>query len=778
MQCFLARDKQKLLSHLEDTARMASSLSEPYGLGYTAYVCGILHDIGKYSRKFQDYLLSSLQGKEERRGEVTHSWQGAKFLLDSLTCAGNPSLADLLANVIASHHGSLTNQIENSERVIPQRLDHFSAIDQSNYEEVLSVKELKIVLEEINWKRLIEEYRCLISKYASNGKFALHLCFKFLYSCLVDSDRSNAAGLVCEGDIPNWNLMESYLEEKLKKLSEKSKETLSKVRSNISSQMVKQADRPSGIFTLSVPTGGGKTLASLRFAIRHAQVNKLKRIVYIIPYLSIIDQTAREFREIFGENAEDWILEHHSNFTLESNNENAIRNYESSTQRWDTPIIVTTMVQFLESVVSNKASDLRKFHNMMQSVFIFDEVQAIPVKCVHLFNLIVNFLHTFGQTSCVLCSATQPTLTEVERPIDLSKDSDLVFLSSEEKALFHRTNLVDKTSIGLTSKEIAQLAINQKKNTLVVLNTKRDARAVFESLDDNCLKYFLSTDLCPAHRLHVIDQMSKKLNRKEETPNGPIICVSTQLIEAGVDISFDCVIRAVAGLDSIIQAAGRCNRHGQMKEPQDVIVVCVANEKLAHLPEIELGKQLTLRIIREEGLNNPSALSTFYKYKFGQKDFKNQMDYPVDNPLYGTLINALGQNSLNANSYADAHNGDKYKGLPSAFLFAAEAFSVIEGNHKGIVVPYSPTVLSLIEEFKQSSIELSECHCLEEKRAILMRRSRILKHLQQYTVSVHEGVLKQHLDHIECIEKTFNFLSADFYDQTTGLTLTQGFLSI
>ena len=297
--------------------------------------------------------------------------------------------------------------------------------------------------------------------------------------------------------------MERRLDAKLAdfaKTSEDLKSPLDRVRALISAQCSGQAPRAPGVFTLSVPTGGGKTLSSLRFAIRHARANGLTRIVYVIPYLSIIDQTARDFRKIFGDRADDWLLEHHSNFLLESDNEDDEKRYDLGTQRWDAPVIVTTMVQFLESVMSNKASDLRKFHNMMRSVFVFDEVQALPVTCTHLFNATVNFLHKFGGSSCVLCSATQPALATVERPIHFSLSPDLVILPDADKALFRRTVLVDKTSPELTCEEIAELALSrfqQGKSTLVVVNTKAEARKVFNGLCETNDKYFLSTDMCP-----------------------------------------------------------------------------------------------------------------------------------------------------------------------------------------------------------------------------------------------------------------------------------------
>ena len=591
---------------------------------------------------------------------------------------------------------------------------------------------------------------------------------------------------------PDWDEMERLLDARLAafdKVSKESKSPLDRVRALISSQCAEQATRTPGIFTLSVPTGGGKTLSSLRFAIRHARANGLNRIVYVIPYLSIIDQTACDFRKIFGDRADDWLLEHHSNFLLESDNEDDEKRYDLGTQRWDTPVIVTTMVQFLESVMSNKASDLRKFHNMMRSVFVFDEVQALPVKCTHLFNATVNFLHKFGGSSCVLCSATQPALAKVQRPIHLSPSPDLVSLPDADKALFRRTVLIDQTSPELTCEEIADLAlsrIRQGKSTLVVVNTKAEARKVFSCLGASDDNYFLSTDLCPAHRLDVIDKMRMALDRNNDNRKRPVLCVSTQLIEAGVDISFDCVIRVEAGFDSIVQVAGRCNRHGRSSSPQEVIIVRVKDEKLGNLAEIELGKRLTDRLIRDYLLGTPEqALEVYYQYKFGDSEQKILMDYPTskDFPKSGTMLfNVLGKNTLAAQAFKNAHDNDSYQGLHSAFQFAAEHFAVIDGAHIGVVVPYirpggTPEVQSLVSDFIATGERLRATFDREVRAAIFRERSRILRRLQQYTISVYpsrEVAIQQMASRIE---DAFYLLSPDRYDPVIGLTDEQGFLN-
>ncbi len=788
MVSFIARPDQDLAFHLRETAEMAQSFAAPFGLGYLAYVCGLLHDLGKYSAAFQCYLKRALSGKSTSRGEVPHAWEGALAILRQLgEDRKTMGLADILANVVASHHGGLTDMIDNAERVMPGRIEAHSTSHPEQVRDVMETAEVAEILAGIDWDIVRTEFADL-RKRIGNNPFALHLAVKFLFSCLVDADRCNAAGMDTPDSPSDWDEMERRLNAKLEAFAETPEELkspLDKVRASISSQCSEQAVRAPGVFTLSVPTGGGKTLSSLRFAIRHARAHGLKRIIYVIPYLSIIDQTARDFRKIFGNHADEWLLEHHSNYLVESGNEDDEKRYDLGTQRWDAPVVVTTMVQFLESVMSNKASDLRKFHNMMQSVFVFDEVQAIPVTCTHLFNATVNFLHGFGGSSCVLCSATQPALAKVERPLHFSLSPDLVTIPDVDKALFRRTVLIDKTSPELTCEEIADLALSrfrQGKSTLVVVNTKAEARKVFNGLCETKDRYFLSTDMCPAHRLNVIDRMRTALAHDDSDSARPILCVSTQLIEAGVDISFDCVIRAEAGFDSIIQVAGRCNRHGRSPTPQEVIIVRVKDEILGNLDEIALGKELTARILRERLLDDETtALSAYYSYKFGLPSQKVLMDYPAgkDNP---TVYDWFGANLHAKTAYSDAHGGQPYPGLRSAFQSAAEHFAVIPGVHIGVVVPYvkpgeTDEVQTLVTDFLKTGERLRATFEREARAVIYRDRSRILRRLQQYTVSVfpsREAAIQQMASKID---DAFYLLSPAFYDPVIGLTDEQGFLN-
>ncbi len=803
----LAREGQKLRDHLLAVASLAKRFAESFRLGSIAYACGILHDIGKYSEAFKKYLGESLKGKPTCPGDVYHAWQGALEVLEAEGKGVSVGLADLMANILASHHGGLTDMIIDSKRFLPDRIQELSKRRADEHLAGAELNEANSLLCTIDWISVQNEFTAL-RKRIGNNPFALHLATKYLYSCLVDADRCDAAGNDGRESVPAWDDMERLFDVRLAKYSGipfKDKSPLDAVRASISAQCATHADRIPGVFTLSVPTGGGKTLSSLRFAIRHARANGLKRIVYVIPYLSIIDQTAREFRDIFGGRADDWILEHHSNFILERDEEDVEKRYELGTQRWNSPIVLTTMVQFLETIASNRASDLRKFHNMTESVFIFDEVQALPLHCNHLFTQTINFLSTIGKASVVLCTATQPHLDKVKRPIRLSDTPSLVSLDESQKDLFKRTNLVNLTwedgkERTFTCEEIAVFAqskIAEGLSTLVILNTKSEAKAVFSStVFSKTKKYFLSTNLCPAHRLDVLSEIRTTLKAREKHPEDeipPVLCVSTQLVEAGVDVSFDCVIRAEAGLDSIVQAAGRCNRHGKSPKPCDVFVIRVADddEKLLNLPDIQCGKEITDRVLNRENPGDLNlALDKYFNFRFDTAE--QVMDCPVwttskklrnpNNPD-GTILDWLGLNICARNAYKNAHNGNSYPGLATAFQTAAEHFSVIEGYHIGVVVPYKKpgqesTVNNLVSDFKKTRGWLTEARDRETTEAILKIRSRILRRLQQYTISVYATQDSAIREVSELVDDTFYFLSPDHYDSVLGLTQQQGFLPI
>ncbi|MFA5260489.1 MAG: CRISPR-associated helicase Cas3' [Candidatus Omnitrophota bacterium] len=762
---YYARKDQTLDEHIENTANCAGKFANVFGCTNIAYTAGLLHDFGKYTRAFQDYLQRSLNGGDARRGEVIHALQGAKFALENIK---DSVVADIIGNVIATHHGGLFDNIADGERTLFVKAN--KGEDRLHYAEAIKafspgINEAALKTEILNICRKSQEKRL-------SPHFMLHLLTKAIYSCVVDADRCNSAGINIDDAMPDWANLIQLLEAHLASFPDESE--IDKVRKRISEQCQDGGRRQQGIYTLSVPTGGGKTLSSLRFALEHAKKHGLKRIIYVIPYLSILDQTAETMRCTLAEcdksircdlngkeretcaayrKTDELILEHHSNIEpLEDDDE---EQYRLLTARWDSPIILTTMVQFLETIYSNKASHLRKFHNMSEAILIFDEIQTLPIKCVHLFNAAVNFLHSFGKSTILLCTATQPHLHKTERPVLLSDSPDIITITPEELKIFERVYIENVTQSEMDHAQIAVLVktqIEQGKSTLVILNTKGDARKIYEQCKPiECEKAFLTTDLCPDHRLKILDRLRKNLDSGTKRLT---LCVSTQLIEAGVDVSFDCVIRAEAGMDSIIQAAGRCNRNKEKSTPQSVFVVNVRDEKLLRLPEIKDGKDVTARVFREnpgKDLLGDEVMGLFYKYYFYSQ--KDKMDYSVKGGKT-TIYSMLNDNPLGTVAYKNREDSN-YAGLPCAFKTAADEFSVIDGGQIGIVVPYGDA-LQLVDAFQ---------HCYDPKE-----KMRILKQLQKYTVSVYSNSLDQIKQAASIVGDAFYLLSPDYYDaQEQGL---------
>ncbi len=476
------------------------------------------------------------------------------------------------------------------------------------------------------------------------------------------------------------------------------------------------------VYTSSLFQLGEERLSSLRFALHHAKAFDKSRIIYVIPYLSIIDQTAKSIRDIFAANGdENLILEHHSDIN-EPENEEEGRNTKLATSRWENPIIITTLVQFLETVMSSKSGKLRKFHNMQDSIIIFDEIQSLPVHSIHLFNEVITFLSKILNCTILLCTATQPLLDKTERKnLLLSTSANLI---GDVTPLFinrRRTNIIVESEKDVYSfADFIAKKAEENNNCLVIVNTKKMARELYgmliSTINSSSL-FHLSTSMCSVHRLDTLNNIKISL-----TSGKKAICISTQLIEAGVDISFDCVIRAMAGLDSIIQAAGRCNRNGEAQEPKNVYVVPIKGENLDKLIDIKQGKNILDRIIRENprlDLLSNKALEAYYRYYFFERN--KIMDFPTEK---GSIYSMLSSNSAGKENYKNRTGKSYQYVLGQAFATASEYYQTIGSNTKSVIVIYKQSK-ELIERFKQS-------RDIKEKLSLLRK-------LNRYTIQVFQG---------------------------------------
>jgi CRISPR-associated endonuclease/helicase Cas3 len=587
--------------------------------------------------------------------------------------------------------------------------------------------------------------------------FALSMMVKMAYSCLVDADRLDAylheKREKYRHPEKNWDTMLNNLSNYLSGFQEDS--DIATFRQSISESCAKAGARNLGIYKLEVPTGGGKTLSSLRFALEHAKKHNLDRIIYVIPYLSIVSQTANEIRSALkiAENDTKTVLEHHSGFLPDLK-----EYYKLQTDRWNGQIILTTQVQFLESIFSAKGSDLRKLHNMARSVLIFDEVQSLPLKCIYLFNSTLHFLNRVCQSTILLCTATQPLIDTVEINLEFSENPSL----AKAGILPERTRIVNALEPGGYSyPELKNFVLKKHQNsTLVIVNTKAAAKELYIELKNEGVNVLhLSTNMCSAHREKVIEELRSNLPKKENgkyTKGKPVICISTQLIEAGVNISTECVIRSLAGWDSILQAAGRCNRHGEFDEIKDVYVVNIRGEKLDKLPDIKNGAEVTWRLF-EEGR---TSINEYYNDYFHARIQRQKMDYPIKDSVhsvYGLLSNNK-HGCLALTRRIDKQNTSQ-PSLRQAIRSASEAFYVIDRGRTEVVVPYGEA-MKLLEIYLASDD-------IEKKRSLLKR-------LEKYSVSLYKyqmdaltkkgGVSSHGYGNI-------SVLTEGFYDENRGVDL-------
>ncbi|MBS3901714.1 MAG: CRISPR-associated helicase Cas3' [Dethiobacter sp.] len=769
--------EQLTYNHLLETATYASMLGEKLRLSALVRTAALLHDMGKFSDEFIQYLRLSAQSKKDsrdvlRRGSVIHATQGAKYIYNAgLSETEQLLAAEVVAICIAGHHGGLMDSVSpQGETPLRKRLNTVN--DALHYEEVTATFEKEGVLKN-NLAELINACSIETSSFINacknerlNVAFMVHLLVKNVFSCLVDSDRYNAycfeIGKMPEARlvIPPWEKYAMRLEKHLSSFRVVSE--IDRIRHDISEKCLNASARLRGVYRLSVPTGGGKTLSSLRFALNHANENDMERVIYVIPYLSVLDQTAKEIkRALQYDYNEDFILEHHSNL-VPQDDENEAQMYRLMTDRWSQPIIITTMVQFLESIYSHKAGNLRKLHNMANAVLIFDEVQSLPVKCVHLFNDALNYLHTFANCTALLCTATQPLVDKVERPVHLSSPPELIADTSEAFNKLKRTRIVGSTKKYSTEalRDFVLEKLDAAGNCLVILNTKRDAaslyRAVKNYLDENLkiqIKLLhLSTSMCPAHRMDVIDSMQIAEDNKKILKRERILCISTQLIEAGVDISFACVVRALAGLDSIAQAAGRCNRHGEDQDGRDVYIVNLEDENLSKLPDIRCGSDVTKRIIEEapDDLLSQTVMERYYREYFYKR--KDEMDYPYNN---GYIYDLLSHNRKGNGAFINSGDKESFPALCQAFQTAGEQFCVIDKGTTGVLVPYKRGA-ELIEEYRTADLRV---------------KSKLLREMGRYSISLYAHQIRA-LDKeqaLHLIEDEMFVLKEKYYDLKLGV---------
>ena len=758
--------RQSVKDHIKNVSDISAHNASKIGLAKAGELIGLLHDFGKYSEAFQNYIGSATglieQDEDEYvdskglKGKIDHSTAGAQYIwkLTKGNKIQKQIFGQLLALCVASHHSGLIDCLKiDGEDEFSRRMAKSDS--KTHLEEVLKKAETEII-EKI--ERLITDPDCfgeilqVLKKIAQTEKnetlirFQTSLMIRMLYSCLIDADRLDTANFENPKEVKkrqngkyiSWELLINRLEDKYIEFESKPNKTkVDNLRKLISDACFERSSDNKGVFTLTVPTGGGKTLASLRFALHHAQKHKLNRIIYVIPFTSIIDQNAQVVRDILEVEKHEKgriVLEHHSNLMPE------IQNWKNKilTENWDAPIIYTTSVQLLETLFGGGTRSARRMHQLANSVIVFDEIQTLPIKTVHMFCNAINYLTLHCNSSVVLCTATQPLLNKVDENkgrINFDKTNEIMPDIETLFADLKRVEVENKIKPqGWETEKIASLAIEQTKESgscLVIVNTKKNAQAIYNACSKmtNYPVYHLSTSMCPAHRMEKLTEIRKKLG------NEPLICISTQLIEAGVDVDFGSVIRFVAGLDSIAQAAGRCNRNG-LREIGKVFVINPAEETIDSLIDINEGKKVSERILREmeqadSGIPNevihPATMDRYFQYYFYNR--AKDMSYPVDVGRDDCLLELLSTNGFSVGEYCRVNGKQPYIYFRQSFNSAADAFKSIDAPTQGIVVPYSNKGKEIIADlFSQFAVE---------QQFILLKKA------QRYTVNAFPNVIKK-----------------------------------
>lgn len=631
--------KQTIKEHLEKTAELAQAFADKFGKGDWGYCCGLLHDVGKYSDGFQKRIRGS-------NVSVDHSSAGTQL------CMELGGMYYFMSYCIAGHHAGLP--------------DYGSDLYDTGSAPTLMGRKRKKIEDYSTYKSEIQIPSLKTMPFdpagTDNFDFSLSVFIRMLYSCLVDGDYLDTENFMNNSSVDrNPGQSMKVLLKKLENytadwLANKDIDSVNGRRTEILKHCLLMGKSPRGIFRLTVPTGGGKTVASLAFALRHAVENHLDRVIYVIPYTSIIEQNAQVFRNILGD---ENVLENHSNVDYESSEE--LRPMQLAAENWDKPVIVTTNVQFFESLFANKSSKCRKLHNIVNSVIIFDEAQMLPNDYLKPCIAMMEELTERYRASLVLCTATQPALLSM-----FHQDRKVVELCPRLEEQFFFFQRVSYKNIGVVTEEDLLGRLKKEKQVLCIVNTKKRAQKLYRQLQGEGV-YHLSTSMYPNHRRQVLEIIRKRLSLGEKC-----ILISTSLVEAGVDLDFKSVYRQVAGVDSIIQAAGRCNREGRRPPDQSSVFIFQFDEN-EFVPGQRQQMDIT-KLLLKEGTD-------IFSLKGIQQYFQ-------------ALYHIRGD-SLDKKNIMDEFKNHRYN-----FSKVGKEFRLIEQMTKTIFIPKEEEAINLLKQLR------------------------------------------------------------------------------
>lgn len=706
-----------LREHLSEVGKLAEQFAKDCNgeLAETAKWTGFLHDLGKYRSEFQEYLAEN----RERSSETHHAIYGAALAFQIASKTRNQIWISV-AFAVAAHHAGLYDKSD-----LPNK-----------FREYKTDERLPILIE--HFEREVEKLPESVKSVGFVSQpLKLEMATRMIFSTLVDADFLDTEKHYLSGEerivsaFEPKKLLEKLEAERARKVENAwtngADENLIEIRNQIFENCLEKAAKSKGFFSLTVPTGGGKTLSAMAFALKHAQIHGLRRVIVVIPYLSIIEQNAKEYRDIFGK---EIVIENHSGVKIDSesaeeyaSSEKNKRNMlEYAAENWDAPIVVTTSVQFIESLFAAKPSKCRKLHNIANSVVIFDEVQTLPAKLLEpLFDIWKELQENYG-ISFVFSTATQPAFRKNNLNFKNGfDDNELKKITENTNEIFKKLNRVryefKQFHQPKTWDEIAAEMRNENQ-VLAVVNTRKHAFELWETLSKKLSEidsenykdglFHLSSAMCAEHRLKIIEEIKDRLKN-----NLPCRVISTQLIEAGVDLDFPVLFRAIAPLDSIVQAAGRCNREGKLEKGRVVVFTPAANILPPGIyKNSTLISATLLHGLDEENLaTNHDVFSDFFRRVYQSNDTGEEIQ--------------TDRRNLN-------------------FREVAGKAKVIDNEGIGVIVPYGEA-LEIVEEIRRRGMNLNKAVKFADfKRDDLRRLQRLMVNLypQDFKYLLDKGQLR------------------------------------
>lgn len=689
-------DWQTLEEHLLNVSELAKSFSSKFNSGDHGALIGALHDLGKYSEDFRERILG-ISSKT-----VDHSSAGAKYLLENIDKHGF-----MFTYPIVGHHGGMPNGDTIKDRLSRNIPSYNTSVE--NVGSKIPIKIPDTVIPEDFLKNVTKK----------TALFKISFFIRMLFSCLVDADYIDTELFYNKNNSKfrkEYKISDRFLHifnEYMYKFKDVEQTLVNIKRKEVLLDCKKAADSDRGLFSLTVPTGGAKTLSSMNFALNHAAVNNMDRIIYVIPFTSIIDQTAREFKTIFGK---DNVLEHHSNIGEKSQSYRHMLTMEN----WNSPIVLTTSVQFFESFYSNKPSKCRKLHNVVNSVIIIDEVQSIPRENIPACIEVVKELIASYNCTVVLCTATQPEINIYDK-ISNGALMDKKEIISNVKDLYSKLKRVNTHNIGEINDNDLVEKIGSHRQVLCITNTRKHARTLYGMLPKHINKYHLSASMCAEHRLRIID------NIKDDIKNDfPCVVISTQLIEAGVDIDFPTVYRAIAGVDSLAQSAGRCNRNGKFKAGDFYIFKPTHRMPVGYFRESASLADTVLKTY--DDIFSIEAVARYFTMLYNVDILKKYKNEHIDSKL----------RTLSEISFKDIAN-----------------FKFIENETTSIIVPYNKTAVTLLNIIEKGDAP-----------------KKVWRAIQRYSVQLYEKDVKELINNsaiTEIKDSIFVLNNNKFYSSEMGL---------